>query len=508
MNKDPARKAPNRPVGPGADSALDLEVLIRSRYPVVAVDTLEEERLSELLDRVAQRLDVPLYTWSRTRGLVREGMSQATYDTADPMKMLAHLQAAGAPGVYLLADFHPYLEDSVIVRKLREVLPGFVDDRRALVLSGHGVTLPPEIGTQGVPYRLNLPDLEQIRLELREVVRQAAREEGVQIEIGQAEAEEIARELQGLTRDEIRRTIRRAMVVDGRLSAGDVDLIRAARRESLGRKGVLEFVPITDPEPVGGMDSLREWLSKRRDALGEAAREFGLEPPRGVLLMGVQGCGKSLMARNIAAEWDLPLVRLDPSALYDKFVGETEKNLRQSLDTADAMSPVVLWIDEIEKGFARDGGEADGGVSGRLLGTFLTWLQERDSRVFVVATANDVERLPPELLRKGRFDEVFFVDLPAAEERRVIFALHLARRSRDPDAFDLAALAERSEGFSGSEIEQAVVAGLYTAFARKTDLDQDILVEEVQAAVPLSVTLSERVQALRAWAQGRAVPAA
>lgn len=497
-----------RPIGQGNDSARDLELLIRSRYPVVTVDTLEEGRLVELLGRVARRLEVPLYTWSRTRGLVREGKDQATYDTADPFKMLAHLEAAAAPGMVLLADFHPYLEDPLLVRKLREVLPSFTNDRRALVLSGHGVRLPPEIGKQGVPYRLSLPDLEEIKAELRQVVRKAAREEEVRIEIGEEEADGMARELQGLTRDEIRRTLRRAMVEDGRLTGADIDLVRAVKRESLGQTGLLEFIPTAEVEPIGGMGALRSWLDKRRNALGEEAREFGLEPPRGVLLMGVQGCGKSLMARNVAAEWGLPLVRLDPGALYDKFVGETERNLRQALDTADAMSPVVLWIDEIEKGFARDGGEADGGVSGRLLGTFLTWLQERDSRVFVVATANDVDRLPPELLRKGRFDEIFFVDLPSEAERRDILDLHLARRGRDPQRFDLDQLATAAEGFSGSELEQAVVAGLYTAFAEEADLDQETLAAEIESAVPLSVTLAERVETLRLWARGRAVPAA
>ncbi|MGB5528068.1 MAG: AAA family ATPase [Gemmatimonadota bacterium] len=497
-----------RPVDQGSDSARDLEILIRSRYPVVAVDTLEEDRLLELLGRVARRLDVPLYTWSRTQGLVREGRDQATYDTADPFKMLSHLEAAAAPGVVLLADFHPYLEDPLLVRKLREALPAFTSDRRALVLSGHGVRLPPEIGKQGVPYRLSLPDLEEIQVELRKVVRKAALEEDVRIEIREEEAAAMARELQGLTRDEIRRTLRRAMVEDGRLTRADIDLIRAAKRESLGQTGLLEFIPTAEVEPIGGMAALRSWLDKRRNALGEAARDFGLEPPRGVLLMGVQGCGKSLMARNVASEWGLPLVRLDPGALYDKYVGETERNLRQALDTADAMSPVVLWIDEIEKGFARDGGEADGGVSGRLLGTFLTWLQERQSRVFVVATANDVDRLPPELLRKGRFDEIFFVDLPGVAERRDILALHLVRRGRDPERFDLDQLATAAEGFSGSELEQAVVAGLYTAFAEETDLDHETLAAEIESAVPLSVTLAERVETLRLWARGRAVPAA
>jgi len=502
------RQSDERPIGHGSDSARDLEVLIRSRYPVVAVDTLEEDRLVELLGRVARRLDVPLYTWSRTQGLVREGKEQATYDTADPFKMLAHLEAAAAPGVVLLADFHPYLEDPLLVRKLREALPAFTSDRRALVLSGHGVRLPPEIGKQGVPYRLSLPDLEEIQAELREVVRTAAREDQVRIEVREEEADAMARELQGLTRDEIRRTLRRAMVEDGRLTRADIELIRAAKRESLGQTGLLEFIPTAEVEPIGGMGALRSWLDKRRNALGDEARQFGLEPPRGVLLMGVQGCGKSLMARNVAAEWGLPLVRLDPGALYDKYVGETERNLRQALDTADAMSPAVLWIDEIEKGFARDGGEADGGVSGRLLGTFLTWLQERQSRVFVVATANDVDRLPPELLRKGRFDEIFFVDLPEAAERRDILALHLARRDRDPERFDLDQLATAAEGFSGSELEQAVVAGLYTAFAEETDLDHETLVAEIETAVPLSVTLAERVETLRLWARGRAVPAA
>jgi SpoVK/Ycf46/Vps4 family AAA+-type ATPase len=475
---------------------------------VVAVDTLEEDRLRELLLRVAMRLEVPLYTWSRTRGLVRDGMEQAVYDTADPIKMLAHLEASAAPGLFLLADFHPYLEDPLLVRKLREVLPGFTTDGRALVLSGNGVRLPPEIGTQGVPYDLSLPDLDEIRADLRQEVREAATREGVRIEIGEEEADGIARELQGLTRDEIRRALRRAMVEDGRLTGSDIALIRDAKRESVGQTGLLEFFPVPDREPVGGMGALTAWLRKRRDALGEEARHFGLEPPRGVLLMGVQGCGKSLMARNVASEWSLPLVRLDPGALYDKYVGETERNLRRALDTADAMSPAVLWIDEIEKGFARDGSEADGGVSGRLLGTFLTWLQERDSRVFVVATANDVDRLPPELLRKGRFDEIFFVDLPDASARSDILALHLARRGRDPDGFDLGQLSAAAEGFSGSELEQAIVAGLYTAFSSRQDLDQDTLMAEIEAAVPLSVTAAERVEALRRWARGRAVPAA
>jgi SpoVK/Ycf46/Vps4 family AAA+-type ATPase len=493
----------------GEDAAHDLEILIRSRYPVIAVDTLEEDRLRELLVRVAERLDVPLFSWSRTRGLVRSGRERGVYDTADPFKLLAHLQASEAPGVYLLADFHPYLEqDPQLVRLLREALASFTADRRALVLSGHGVELPAEIGKQGVPYRLALPDLEEIRAELREGVRRAVEEDGVRVAIDQEQAYEIARELQGLTRDEVRRALRRAMVSDASLTPEDIEVVREVKRAAFGRTGLLEFVRTAGREPVGGMAALREWLRKRRGAMEARAREFGLEPPRGILLMGVQGCGKSLMARNVAAEWGLPLVRLDPGSLYDKFVGETEKNLRRALESVDAMAPAVLWVDEIEKGFARGSSEADGGVTQRLLGTWLTWLQERASTVFVVATANDVEQLPPELLRKGRFDEIFFVDLPGRDERREILALHLARRSRDPARFDLDGLAEASEGFSGSELEQAIVAGLYTAFHADRRLDDAILLAEIEAAVPLSVTMAERVARLRGWARGRAVPAA
>ena len=491
------------------DAAREIELLVRSRYPLIVVDTVEEDRLRELLGRTANRLDLTLFNWTRTRGLVRDGLDRGVYDTSDPVRLLAHLAAADAPGLYLLADFHPYLSDPVVARTFRESLQAFTGDRRGLVLSGHGIELPPEIAAHSVPWTMVLPGSEAIRAELTRTVRELHDELGIEVRLTAEDACALTLILSGLTLAEIRRAVRKAALDDRVLDHSDLEGLIHAKRDAIARGGVLEWFPAsTEPEPIGGMSRLLDWLSKRRGAFDQSAREFGLEPPRGLLMIGVQGCGKSLLARNVARSWGLPLVRLDPGTLYDKYVGETEKNLRQALQTVDAMAPVVLWIDEIEKGLATGGADADGGVSRRLLGTFLTWFQEREPGVFVVATANEVAQLPPELLRKGRFDEIFFVDLPTAEDRGQILAMHLEKRKRDPTDFDLESLVAASDGFSGAELEQAIVAGLYTAWSGERQLDTEILMAEIETAVPLSRTMAERVQKLRAWARERAVPAA
>ena len=491
------------------DAAREIELLVRSRYPLIVVDTLEEDRLRELLGRTASRLDLSLFNWTRTRGLVRDGLDRGVYDTSDPLRLLAHLAASDQPGLYLLADFHPYLSDPLVARTFREALQTFTGDRRGLVLSGHGIDLPPEIATHSVPWTMVLPGSDAIHAELTRTVRELHDELGVEVRLTVEDARALTLNLSGLTLAEIRRAVRRAAIDDRVLDRSDLEGLIHAKGDAIARGGILEWFPAsTEPEPIGGMHRLLDWLTKRRGAFDQSAREFGLEPPRGLLMIGVQGCGKSLLARNVARSWGLPLVRLDPGTLYDKYVGESEKNLRQALQTVDAMAPVVLWIDEIEKGLATSGADADGGVSRRLLGTFLTWFQERAPGVFVVATANEVSQLPPELLRKGRFDEIFFVDLPSLEDRSQILAMHLAKRKRDPKEFDLESLAAASDGFSGAEIEQAIVAGLYTAWSEDRELDTEILLTEIETAVPLSQTMAERVRELREWARGRAVPAA
>ena len=314
--------------------------------------------------------------------------------------------------------------------------------------------------------------------------------------------------VQGLTYLEVKKVMTQAMLDDGILDAGVFESVLAAKRALVERTGVLEYFPSGERlEHVAGLTVLKHWLEQRAVAFLDPARAqaFGLSPPRGILLLGVQGCGKSLCAKAVAAAWQLPLLRFDPSLIFDRFVGQTERNMAQAMRVAERLAPVVLWIDELEKAFSQ--GDEDGGVSARLLGSFLAWMQERQRAVFVIATANDITRLPPELLRKGRFDEIFFVDLPDRDARSVIAAIHLTRRKRQPSDFDLERIADASAGFSGAEIEQAVVSALYDCFSRKEQLSTDAIVGEISRTRPLSVTMAEKVQALRDWALHRAVAA-
>jgi SpoVK/Ycf46/Vps4 family AAA+-type ATPase len=318
-------------------------------------------------------------------------------------------------------------------------------------------------------------------------------------------AETLVQHLVGMYQDDARRLIRQALRLDGRVTWDDVAVALKQKHHALESGGALQLqTEIEKFSAVGGQARLKHWLDRRREAFVGDAASLGLDVPRGILLLGVQGGGKSLAAKAIAGSWGLPLLRLDFGALYNKFHGETERNLRSALETAGAMAPCVLWMDEIEKGLA-SGGDGDGGVSKRVLATLLTWMSERRGRVFMVATANDISALPPELLRKGRFDEIFFVDLPGEDVRGQIFGIHLAKRRRDPARFDLAALAGASRGFSGAEIEQAIVASLYEAHALKRELSTDLVLEEIRATKPLSVVRSEEVEALRDWALERTV---
>jgi SpoVK/Ycf46/Vps4 family AAA+-type ATPase len=312
-----------------------------------------------------------------------------------------------------------------------------------------------------------------------------------------------------LTRRQAERIISDAITIDQKFADTDINKVIAEKRRMVARDGLLEYIqtPLHLDE-IGGMNRLKEWLKMRKDAHSSHAAEFGIEPPRGVLMLGVQGAGKSLCAKAIATAWQQPLLRLDPGVLYASYIGESERNLRQALIQTEMMSPVILWIDEIEKAFASAASRsADGGLSQRMFGTLLTWLQERKAPVFVVATANDIGALPPELLRKGRFDEIFFVDLPSEETRKQIFAIHLKKRDRDPDNFDLDKLAEKSEGYSGSEIEQAIISALHIAYGKNKQLTTELIAESIKMSPPLSVTMAEHVESLRLWAKGRCVQA-
>jgi hypothetical protein len=487
------------------DNTGDLRLLLASRHPLLAVEMSDEARFMDILGRAAQALGVPVWVWTSTRGLARNGQHPA-YGTVDPRKALDFIAELTDPGVFVFADVHHALRDPVTVRRIKELAQA-ARRGQTIVLSAPVLELPPELDGLAIPWDLRPPDHQDLRgLVDRTLDDLRARNFPVALDDGGVES--LVDALRGLSTAEAEGLVYRAAMEDGKVAEGDVDFVRKAKAELLGAGGTIELV---NPGPggldrVGGMDQLKEWLSLRGQALSPDARAYGLEPPKGVLLTGIPGCGKSLVAKSLAAAWGLPLVLLDPGALYGPYVGESEQRLRHAVRTVEAMAPVVLWIDEIEKGFARDR-DADGGVSARLMGTFLRWMQDRQDGVFLVATCNDVTALPPELGRKGRFDEVFFVDLPDRAERAEIFRVHLEARGRAPGAFDLARLGEAADGFSGAEIEAAVVSALYRAFAERRQLTTNDIVGEIAATVPLSRARPEEVEALREWARERAVTA-
>ncbi len=490
---------------PAMDSVADLRVLLASQFPLLLVETQEEPRFMRIIRAVADELDSPLWLWSSTRGLTRDG-GDAVYGTADPDRALSFVAEIRSPSVFVFADAHTILQDHVVIRRLKEVCQEAVPGQ-TIILTGPAHEVPAELDAIAHVWQLRPPGKAELKA-LVDRTLTSFRRAGVGVDLETEAVDGLVEAVSGLTLSEAERLLRRAASDDGVVDSSDVMKVRIAKAAMFTTDGVLELVEADGAglTTVGGMSALKRWLDIRGRARTAGAGVPGIEAPRGVLLTGVPGCGKSLVAKSIAAAWDLPLVLLDPSRLYGKYIGESEQRLARVLDSVDAMSPVVLWIDEIEKGLATSG-DGDGGVSRRLLGTFLRWMQDRGDGVFLVATANDVSGLPPELLRKGRFDEVFFVDLPDAASRKAIFELHLGRRGHDPAAFDLDSLAAMSTGFSGAEIEAAVVAALYRAFAKNRPMTTQDLAVDVRATVPLSVTRAESIAALRRWAGERTVAA-
>ena len=508
------------PVAAGAGSASpsraklpskhdELRLLINSRHPIITVETPEEERLEVMLMEVAAELGVSLFEWSVTAGLAK-AHGAPLYNTDNPELALSNIALIQGDGIFLLKDFARYCENDKICRRLRDLAEKFRTVRRSIVLTGAAIQVPADLQSDAMPFQLGLPAAEVLLPGVKQVLAELNREQRIPIALDVAAMGQLARNLVGLPEEEAMRALRMAVMARGTADMGLLDAVLVTKRESLKTEGLIETVR-RDASfgDVAGLRHLREWLEKRKSALTPEGQRFGLVPPKGVLITGVQGCGKSLAARAVAGEWGYELARLDAGALYDKYVGESERRLHKALELAQKLAPMVLWIDEIEKAFASAGssGDADAGLSQRLLATLLTWMQDRESGVFLAATSNNIKVLPPEMLRKGRFDEIFFVDLPNAEVRAALFALHLKKRGRDAAGFDLGKLAGASEGFSGAEIEEAIVAGLYTAFSAKQQLSTQILIMEIQSTQPLSVTRAEEVQSIREWAKTRAVAA-
>jgi len=488
----------------------DLAVLLKSRHGLIHLETGDEDRAAMLLHHVADRTGLPLLVWSRARGLRRVGMSEAIYETQELDKALQHIFHSGIDALYHFEGVsNKALEDEMIRALLREVDGEMRRRAGGVVFTGAALQVPEALRPRFTDVRLPGPSEEEFRALLGQIVRDVSERQHAEVTLTAEEKTLLVHHLSGLTLMEAEKILTKAIVEDGRLDARDIQHIAEHKKSIVERDGLLEYYPVeASLSDVADLRGFKAWLAQRTAVVRDPARarEMGLPFPKGVLLMGVPGCGKSLSAKALASEWRLPLLRLDPSVLYNKYIGETERNFRRAMDTAVRMSPVVLWIDEIEKAFST-GGDADSGVSQRLLGSFLSWLQERSGDVFVIATANDVLRLPPELIRKGRFDELFFVDLPSADTRREILEIHLRTRDRDPDGFDLDAVVADTDGFSGSELEQIVVSGLYTAFAENETLQDHHLRTAASGTRPLSTTMAERISRLRAWAAERTVRA-
>lgn len=486
----------------------DLEAILRSRIPLVVIETHEEPRVLDLFRRLAVRTARPVFHWTITQGLQRLDVDYGIQShTREPESALRQIKSTGTPGVYVLADFHPFLDQPSHVRLIKEIALQYPALQHTLVFVSHRFTLPEELERLAARLELAMPDDEALLRIVREEANAWSRDNGQRkVSTGRDVLNRLVRNLQGLSASDARRLVRQAIVDDGAITESDLPEVTRAKYDLLDQGGLLAFEFDTERfSRVGGLLNLRRWLELRRTVFLDPAAAAGLEPPRGMLLVGVQGCGKSLAAKAVAGAFGAPLLRLDFGALYNKFFGESERNLRQALTTAELMAPCVLWMDEIEKGVAADSN--DGGTSRRLLGTLLTWMAERRAAVFLVATANDISALPPELVRKGRFDEIFFVDLPVADVRGEILAIHLQRRGLALEDYDLEALAADTEGFSGAELEQAVVAALYRAHADGRALSQEDLREEIRATRPLATVMAERIQALREWARDRTVPA-
>lgn len=487
----------------------ELRILIQAQYPLIYLVTPEEERAEQAIDVIAQiEPQRRVFVWTMTRGTVELGQTnnRGAHSTASPQMAIQQAIREQSDSIYIFKDLHPFLDSPEVVRWLRDAIASFKGTQKTMILMSPVQQVPVELEKDIVALDFPLPSMAELQEVLLEQLAYNARP------LGKEAQEKLLKAALGLTRDEAEKVYRKAKVTEGQLTEAEVEIVLSEKRQLIRRNGILEFMDVDETiESIGGLDELKLWVKQRSNAFSERAREYGLPQPKGMLILGVPGCGKSLIAKTTSRLWGLPLLRLDMGRVYDgSMVGRSEANLRNALKTAESISPAILFIDEMDKAFAGGAGssDSDGGTSSRIFGSFLTWMQEKTSPVFVMATANRVERLPGEFLRKGRFDEIFFVDLPNPEERQQIFEIHLAKRRNNIERFDISQLANVCDGFSGAEIEQAIVAAMYDAFAQGREFTQLDIIAASRATLPLSRTMTEQVTALRDWARQRARPAA
>jgi len=489
----------------------EISILIQAQYPLIYLVTSEEERTERAISIIAQAKSQQrrVFVWTVTHGIVEYGQSRniTQHNTVSPEAAIQWVIQQKESGIYIFKDLHPFIDSPATTRWLRDAIASFKGTQKTIILMSPVQTVPIELEKEVVVLDYPLPDLAELNQVLSHQLEQTKTRRTTT-----ETREKLLKAALGLTHDEAEKVYRKAQVKAGRLTEAEVDIVLSEKKQLIRRNGILEYIEEDETlDSVGGLEELKRWLKQRSNAFTERAREYGLPQPKGMLILGVPGCGKSLIAKTTSRLWGLPLLRLDMGRVYDgSMVGRSEANLRNALKTAESISPAILFIDELDKSFAGTTGssDSDGGTSSRIFGSFLTWMQEKTSPVFVMATANRVERLPGEFLRKGRFDEIFFVDLPTPEERQQIFNIHLSKRRREIARFDIEQLAKVSDGFSGAEIEQALIAAMYEAFAQDREFTQLDIIAAIKATLPLSRTMTEQVTALRDWARQRARPAA
>lgn len=482
----------------------ELEMLIRAKYPIIYIVSWEEGRVEAALRRIAQDRGKKILFWTITQGMVQNA-NHRDNATRDPMNALDFVMDSREQALFVLKDFHAFIGNTEITRRLRDLFVSLKMTYKTLIILAPLLKLPSELEKEITVVDYGLPDRDDLDVLLEGIIQKAKENPNLNVALSDLERDQILKAAQGLTVNEAENVFAKSLVEKHKF---DVDVILSEKEQIIRKSGILEYYPFSEQiGDVGGLDNLKEWMEKRTVSFTEKARAFGLPEPRGVLLLGVQGCGKSLSAKAIGSLWRLPLLRLDVGRIFAGIVGSSEENMRKAIRVAESVAPAILWIDELEKGFSgtQSSGQSDGGTTSRVFGTFLTWMQDKKAATFVVATSNDVTALPPELLRKGRFDEIFFIDLPSAEERADIFNIHLRKRKRNPEEFDLKRLAAATPGFSGAEIEACVVDALYNAFDNEgKELTTDAIVDAAHHTVPLAMTMRERIEDLREWANTRA----
>ncbi|HEY9631380.1 MAG TPA: AAA family ATPase [Coleofasciculaceae cyanobacterium] len=475
----------------------DFELLLRARYPLIYIPTREEERVETAIAQSAKRGDRSVYIWDFVDGY-QGNPNDLGFGRRNPLQALEFLEKlpASVPAIFVLRDFHRFLEDVSVARKLRNLSRLLQSQPKNIVMLSPQLNIPDDLGEVLTVLEFPLPHLPEIRAELERLL--SAMGQTLESRV----LDEIVRSCQGLSMERIRRVLAKAIATHGNLQPEDVELILEEKRQTIRQTQILDFHPATEKiSDIGGLDNLKDWLLRRGGAFSERARQYGLPHPRGLLLVGIQGTGKSLTAKAIAHHWHLPLLRLDVGRLFAGLVGESESRTRQMIQLAEALAPCILWIDEIDKAFAGFDGRGDSGTTSRVFGTFITWLAEKSSPVFVVATANNIQALPPEMLRRGRFDEIFFVGLPSQEERRAIFAVHLSRlRPHNLKIYDLDRLAYETPDFSGAEIEQILVEAMHIGFSQNRDFVTEDVLEAASQMIPLAKTAQDQIRLLQDWA--------